>query len=155
MVLKSSEQDRSMKWVWFNLKPIVSWSWMIWKRGWLNKNMWKWKKNTVVAENWNYFHVLLRYHVKWCHYQQIPVSPIANPANPVPLLSQQNTPTASLQRSKTPNPNECPRYGTKQSDGAIPVILEFGGIQSTTSLPLLPSPLWLGVLAPDKILSKG
>ena len=31
-------------------------------------------------------------------------------------LGLQNTPTASLQRGKTP-PNECPGYDTKQSDG--------------------------------------
>ena len=31
-------------------------------------------------------------------------------------LGQQNTPTASLQRGKTP-PNECPGYDMKQSDG--------------------------------------
>ena len=31
-----------------------------------------------------------------------------------------NTPTASLQRSKTPT-NKCSRYDIKQSDGEVPV----------------------------------
>ena len=45
----------------------------------------------------------------------------------------QNTPTASLQRGKTPD------YDPKQSDGEAPVIL--WGMRSTSSLPLLPGPL--------------
>ena len=49
-------------------------------------------------------------------------------------LGLQNTPTASLQRGKTP-PNKCPGYHTKQSDGEAP------GMQSTPSLPSLPGPL--------------
>ena len=60
-----------------------------------------------------------------------------------------NIPTASLQRGKTP-PNECPGYDTKQSDGEVPSMLELWGMQSTPSLPLLPGPLWPGVVAPDK-----
>ena len=40
-------------------------------------------------------------------------------------------------------------YDTKQSD-EVPEILELQGMQSTTSLPLLPCPLWPGVVAPDK-----
>ena len=47
-------------------------------------------------------------------------------------------------------PNECPGYDTKQSDGEVPAVLELWGIQSTPSLPSLPGPLWLGVVAPDK-----
>ena len=46
--------------------------------------------------------------------------------------------------------NECPGYDTKQSDGEVPAMLELWGIQSTPSLPSLPSPLWLSVVAPDK-----
>ena len=38
-------------------------------------------------------------------------------------------------------PNECPGYDTKQSDGEVPVMLEFWGIQSTPSLPSLQGPL--------------
>ena len=34
-------------------------------------------------------------------------------------------------------------------------MLELWEIQSTPSLPLLPGPLWPGVVAPDRILSMG
>ena len=37
----------------------------------------------------------------------------------------------------------------------VPLMLELWEIQSTTSLPTLPGPLWLGVLAPDRVLSMG
>ena len=46
-------------------------------------------------------------------------------------------------------------YDTKQSDGEVPVMLGLWGIQSTPSLPLLPGPLWPGVVAPDRALSIG
>ena len=49
--------------------------------------------------------------------------------------------------------NECPGYVTKQYDGEIPVMLGFGGMRSTPSLPLLPGPLWPGMIAPDRALS--
>ena len=41
-------------------------------------------------------------------------------------LGPQNSPTASLQRGKTPPslPNECPAYDTNQSDRDVPVILD-------------------------------
>ena len=68
-------------------------------------------------------------------------------------LEPQNTPTASLQRSKTSSINKCPRYDIKQSDGEAPVMLELWGINSTPSLPLLPGPLWTWVVAPNMILS--
>ena len=48
------------------------------------------------------------------------------------------------------HPIECPGYDTKQSDAEVPVILELGGMQSTTSLQSLPGPLWPGVVASDK-----
>ena len=57
-------------------------------------------------------------------------------------------------RSTTP-PHECPVYDTKQSDDEVPVMLEFWGIQSTPSLPLLPGPLCPGVVVPDRFLSMG
>ena len=44
-------------------------------------------------------------------------------------------------------PNECPRYDTKQSDGKASVMLELWELQSSSSLPSLPGPLWLGVVA--------
>ena len=48
--------------------------------------------------------------------------------------------------------NECPVYDTKQSDGEVPVMLEFGGMRSTHSLPSLPGSLWTGVVAPDRVI---
>ena len=39
---------------------------------------------------------------------------------------------------------------TKHSDGDVPVIAKLWGMQSTSSLPSLPGPLWRGVVAPDK-----
>ena len=52
-------------------------------------------------------------------------------------------------------PNECPGYGTKQSDGEVPAVLELWKMRSTPLLPLLPGPLWPGVVAPDRALSIG
>ena len=48
-----------------------------------------------------------------------------------------------------------PGYDTKQSDGEVPVMLGLWGIRSTPSLPLLPGPLWPGVVAPDRALYMG
>ena len=62
--------------------------------------------------------------------------------------------TAPLERGKTP-PNECPGYDTKQSDGEVPAVMELWGMLSTHSLPLLPGPLWPGVVAADRALSMG
>ena len=55
-----------------------------------------------------------------------------------------------LCRGVRPPPNECPGYDTKQSDGEVPAMLELWGMRSTPSLPLLPGPLWPGVVSPDK-----
>ena len=52
-------------------------------------------------------------------------------------------------------PNECPGCDIEQSDGEVPVVLELWGVRSTPSLPLLPGPLWPGVVAPDGVLSVG
>ena len=57
-------------------------------------------------------------------------------------LGRQNTPTAYLQRGKAPPHNVCAGYDTKQSDDEVPVMLELWGMRSTSSLPLLPGPLW-------------
>ena len=51
--------------------------------------------------------------------------------------------------------NECPVYDTKQSDGEAPVTLELWGTWSNPLLPLLPVPLWAGVVASDRVLSMG
>ena len=53
------------------------------------------------------------------------------------------------------SPNECPGYGTKQSDGEATVMLELWGMQSTPSLPSLPGPLWPRVITPNRVLSIG
>ena len=52
-----------------------------------------------------------------------------------------------------PHLNECSGYDTKQSDGEVPVMLELWGMRSIPSLPLLPCPLWPGVVAPGRVLS--
>ena len=57
------------------------------------------------------------------------------------------------QTTNQPSLYKCPGYDTKQSDGVFPVLLELWGMQSTPSLPLLPSPL--RVVAPDRGLSIG
>ena len=44
-------------------------------------------------------------------------------------------------------------YDTKQSDGEVLAVLEFWGMRSTPSLPLLPGPLMPRVVAPDRALS--
>ena len=51
---------------------------------------------------------------------------------------------------RTPPPNECPGYDTKQSDGEVPAMLELWEMWSTPLLPSHPGPLWPGVVAPDK-----
>ena len=54
-----------------------------------------------------------------------------------------------LCRGVRPPPHECLGYDTKHSDGEVPVVLVLWGMRSTPSLPLLPGPLWPGVVAPD------
>ena len=46
-------------------------------------------------------------------------------------------------------------YDTKQSNGEVKVMLELWRMQSTSSLPLLPGPLWPRMVAPDRALSMG
>ena len=69
-------------------------------------------------------------------------------------LRLKNTLIASLQRGKT-LPTSVLSYDTKQSDGEVPILRELWGMQHTSSLQLLPGPLWSGVVAPDRILSLG
>ena len=54
-----------------------------------------------------------------------------------------------------PLPVKCPGYETIQSDGEVQVMLELREMWSTPSLPLLPGPLWPGLVAPDRVLSVG
>ena len=49
--------------------------------------------------------------------------------------------------------NKCPGYDTKQTDGEALEMLELWRMQSTPSLPSLPGPLWLGVVALESVLS--
>ena len=72
---------------------------------------------------------------------------ICNPNSTLAQLAGAVKDTASLQRGKNPAPNEYPGYESKQSDS------EATGMQSTSSLPLLPGPP--GVVAPDRVLSMG
>ena len=57
-----------------------------------------------------------------------------------------------LYRGVRPPLSECPGYDTKQSDD-MALSLEFWGMWSTLSLPLLPGPLLPGVVTPERILS--
>ena len=52
-----------------------------------------------------------------------------------------------------PTPKRVSWYDTKQSNGDVPVILELWRMRSTLLLPLLPGPLWPGMVAPDRALS--
>ena len=54
-----------------------------------------------------------------------------------------------------PPPEQVSWYDTWQSDGVATVMLEFWGMQRAPLLPLLPGPLWLGEIAPDRVLSIG
>ena len=54
-----------------------------------------------------------------------------------------------------PPTDKCPGYDTKQSDGDVPVMLEFLGMQSTPSLPSLPGPLHPRVVPYDRVLCMG
>ena len=46
-------------------------------------------------------------------------------------------------------------YPSAEMQSVYSVMLELWGMRSTTSLPLIPGPLWPGVLAPDRVLSMG
>ena len=50
---------------------------------------------------------------------------------------------------------EYPIYETKKSDGEVQVMIGLWGMRSTPSLPLLPGPLWPGMVAFDRALSMG
>ena len=44
-------------------------------------------------------------------------------------------------------------YMNIQSDGEAPIMMELWRMRCSLSLPLLPGPLWPGVVAPDRIFS--
>ena len=49
--------------------------------------------------------------------------------------------------------NDCPENDTKKSDGKVPVMLEFWGMWSVSSLPSLPGPFRPEILAPHRVIS--
>ena len=51
--------------------------------------------------------------------------------------------------------NECPVFATIQSDGEASVMLELWEMQSSPLLPSLSGPLFLGIIAPDRLLRIG
>ena len=53
------------------------------------------------------------------------------------------------------SPNKCSGYDTKQSDDEASLTQELWGMSSIPLSPLLPSPLCLGVVAPERVLSMG
>ena len=57
-----------------------------------------------------------------------------------------------LCRGIRPSPNKCPRYDIKLFDVEVPA-LDIWRMWSTSSLPLLPGPLWSRVKSPDRVLS--
>ena len=66
-------------------------------------------------------------------------------------LGLYNTPTASLQRGKTPTSKRV----LDMTLSNLMVILELWGIRSTPSLPLLPGSLWPRMVAPNRVLPTG
>ena len=54
-----------------------------------------------------------------------------------------------------PPPYKFPGYETKQSDGEAPLMVELWGLRSNPSVQSLPSPLWPGVVASDRVRSIG
>ena len=57
-----------------------------------------------------------------------------------------------LRRGVRPQPNECSRYDTKQSDGKVLKMLELWEMWITPLLSSLPGPPWPGEVASDRIL---
>ena len=61
---------------------------------------------------------------------------------------------ANILRKGTPS-WQVSWYDIKQSDCEAAIMLELWGMQSITSLALLPGSLWPGVKAPERVLSMG
>ena len=70
------------------------------------------------------------------------------------LTSDKMTEECICQNKLTKKSNECPNYNTKQFDDGCPVMLELWEMQSISSLPSLPGPLWPGLVAPMCWLNK-
>ena len=61
--------------------------------------------------------------------------------------------TNSISAEGYDSPKKCSGYDTKQSNSDVPVMLELWGMWSTPLLLSLPSLLWPGVVASDRVLS--
>ena len=71
------------------------------------------------------------------------------------LWGMWSTPSAPLQRGRSPLPNKRRRYDTKQSDGEVPVMLELWRMWSTPLLPSLPDPLRPRVVVSVRVIYMG
>ena len=58
-------------------------------------------------------------------------------------------------KGKASPSNECTGHDTKQSDGEVSDMMGLWEMLSKPSFPLLPGPLWSGMVAPDRALSIG
>ena len=63
--------------------------------------------------------------------------------------------TDSISAEDKNSPNESLGNDIKQSDGTAPVMLELWEMRNTPLFPSLPGPLWPGVVATYRGLSKG
>ena len=52
-------------------------------------------------------------------------------------------------------PNQCSVFNIINFDCEVPEMMELWGMQSTSSLQLLPDPLWPGMVAPDRVPCMG
>ena len=86
-------------------------------------------------------------HVRWlvCLHTYTHRQTVAQSAEAV-----ENTNCFSI-GGKTP-PNERLGYETKQSDGEVPIMRNLWRMQSTPSLPFHLGPLWLGMVASNRVL---
>ena len=107
-----------------------------------------------MMKNWDSFIASFRLLLEYTQYSLVhflfPLLRIGQSAGAV-----ENTNCISAEGHDLPHHQRVSWYDTKQSDGDVSVILELWGMLSTTSLPLFPSPLGPGVLAPNKALSMG
>ena len=87
-------------------------------------------------KGWKYVHVCV------CVYIYIYVAQLAAAVEYTESISEERLNTC----------NESSGYDIKQSDSKASA-LEICGLWSTCTLPLFPGPLWLGVVALDRVLS--
>ena len=60
--------------------------------------------------------------------------------------------TDCISEKRWDHSNKRPAYDIKQSDAEAPIMLDLGGIRSTSPLPSLPCLLWPGVVVPERVL---